>query len=201
MRITESKLRQLIRQVLIERKSNYSQEMSDLLSSLDFKKSVGFGGGGGGNNIDDGEGNGGGGENEKEVLKKKLIKMYLDLNEEKWSECSDNIFRVIVYPILKKIKLSTDISTLKRGVSNVNAVIQGNANVVVNLLGSDVDLENYSDKKSKEYKILMRHIELIFILDVNDWLDIFENVCKRRNCKEDIYNVSKALNSKIKEIM
>ena len=174
--------------------------MSDLLRNLDFKKNIGFGGGGG-NNIDDGEGNGGGGENEKEFLKKKLIKLYLGLNEEKWSECSDNIFRVIVLPILKKIKLSNDISTLKREVSNVNTVIQSNFNVVVNLLDSNFDLENYSDKKSEEYKTLMRIIELLFILDVSDWLDIFENVCKRRNCKEDIYDISKTLNSKIKEIM
>ena len=199
MRITENRLRKLIRQVLLERKSNHSQEISDLLSNFDPRKTkLSFGGGGGGGGNDDEGGGEGGGENEKEILKNALINIYLDKSEKKWSECSDNISNVILLPILKKIE---DLSTFMEAVSSVNTELQRNSNVVVNLLGFDIDLENYSDKKSNEYKTLMRYIELVFILDVSDWLDIFESVCKSRDCREDVYNVSKLLNYKIKEIM
>ena len=84
MRITESKLRRIIRKQII---------LEFDLSNTSVLKDYGLdtGGGGGGGDIYDGGGDGGGGGNEKEILKANLVRWYSKLNKGQFQACLKNI--------------------------------------------------------------------------------------------------------------
>lgn len=197
-------LEKYIRNVLLEDSSFLAKSnlnINKFFNNLPVEKNIDSGSGGGGGGIEDNEEKEGGGENEKEVLKKALIKYYLEQEEKVWSYSFEFITNSILLPILLFLKSNNgkSVSKFKARVESINEKLQSDKQVVTRMLGGNFDF-NSLDKKTDDYKTFNALVETTFILETSDWLDIIEKVCESRSCKEEVSDVFKILNTKIKEV-
>lgn len=163
MRITEKKLRSVIRKKIITElfDSNYERNW--------------------------------GGGNDKEEFKNGLINWYKSLSEKSWKQCCENIRHNIVFRILGLSRKKDGEAPTRFGEYNIRQLhrlrseITNSTDTNFSCINSDPRLENLNSYKEDNFDLLkgiVKNMQLFFELE--DWLDILEEVCVHHKCLQSL---------------